>query len=114
MAQHSSGSGFAVRDEALADYVAAAGRIATDLADFAQRELPTTRRLPDDAFSPLAHTTGFTDALVRFGHRAVDSAHALATTLHDVESGVDETRKHYLATEHAAAAQLTARKDTHA
>lgn len=114
MAEHSSGSGFAVRDEALHAYVTAAGRIAADLAGFAHRELPTARDLPADAFGPLAHTTGFTTALARFAHRAVDSAHALAATVHDIESGVDKTRKHYEAAEHAVAAGLAGRKDTHA
>ncbi|HEX3588291.1 MAG TPA: hypothetical protein VHV74_01575 [Pseudonocardiaceae bacterium] len=107
MAEHSSG--FAVRDEALGAYVSAAGRIAADLAGFAHRELPTVRDLPAGAFGPLAHTTGFTEALTRFAHRAVENAHALGTTVRSIESGVDENRRRYEAADH-----LATRKDTHA
>lgn len=107
MADHSTGTGFAVRDDALGAYAKAAGRIATDLTDFAQRELPTARHLPADAFGPLADSTGFTAALVRFGHRTTDVAAALGATMHDIESGVERTLAHYRSTEHSVAARLT-------
>ena len=103
-----AGAGFAVRDEALADYARAAGRIAADLSGFAQRELPTARRLPADAFGPLAHTTGFTAELTRLCGRVTDTAHAVGATVHSIESGVDETRQHYRATEQRVAARLAA------
>jgi hypothetical protein len=104
----SAGAGFAVRDEALAQYAREAGRIATDLSGFAQRELPTARALPADAFGPLAHTCGFTPALVTFCGRATDTAHAIGATVRSIESGVDATRQHYRAAEQGVAAGVAA------
>jgi hypothetical protein len=103
-----AGAGFAVRDEALAAYARDASRLATDLAGFQHREFRTAHDLPTDAFGPLAHTVGFTTAVVRFCGRATDTAHAIGTSVHGIESGVDEARKHYQAVEHAVAARLAA------
>lgn len=102
------GAGFAVRDEALADFGTAAGRIAGELSGFGQRELPTARQLPTDAFGPLAHTCGFTSALVRVCDRATDTAHALGVTVHGIQSGVDQTRAHYRAVEQTVATRMAA------
>ncbi|HEX3648952.1 MAG TPA: hypothetical protein VHV49_11020 [Pseudonocardiaceae bacterium] len=107
-----TGSGFAVRDEALGDYASAAGRIATDLGGFAQRELHTASKLPADAFGSLAHSTGFTTAVVRFCGRVTDLAHECGGTMRDIESGVEQTRRHYRAAEHAVLAHLHAGKGT--
>ncbi|HEY3749483.1 MAG TPA: hypothetical protein VGL80_09810 [Pseudonocardiaceae bacterium] len=107
------GAGFAVRDEALAAYVRDASRIATDLDGFQHREIPTARDLPADAFGPLAKTCGLTTAVVRFCGRATDAAHAIGSTVHGIESGVDEARKHYKATEHAVAERLAAHHSGH-
>jgi hypothetical protein len=103
-----AGSGFAVRDDALAAYVEAARALATDLAGCAGRELSTARELPADAFGRLAHTTGFTAALVRFCGHATDTAHALAETMRHIESTMDETLRNYRATERAVAEHIAA------
>lgn len=103
-----AGGGFAVRDEALAAYVRTAGRVATELAAFGHRELRTARTLPSDAFGPLAHAVGFTQAVVRFAGRATDSAHAIGATVHDMESVVEDTVHRYRATERSVAATMGA------
>ncbi|HEY1571819.1 MAG TPA: hypothetical protein VGG05_10775 [Pseudonocardiaceae bacterium] len=114
MADHATrtGSGFAVRDEALGAYAGAAGRIATDLGGFAHHELHTAWHLPADAFGPLAHSTGFTTGVVRFCGRVTDLAHGLGATMRDIESGVEQTRRHYRSAEQAVLAHLHAGKGT--
>jgi hypothetical protein len=107
-AQAKRSGGFAVRDEALATYVRTSGRIATELAGFGQHELGTVRTLPADAFGPLAHTVGFTEAVVRFAHLATDSAHAIGATVHNIESTVDEMVHRYRAAERSVAATMDA------
>lgn len=116
MADHATrtGSGFAVRDEALGAYAGAAGRLATELGGFAHRELHTAWHLPADAFGPLAHSTGFTPAVTRFCGRVTDLAHALGATVRDIESGVEQTRRHYRAAEQDVVSRLQVGKDTKA
>lgn len=58
-ADHHSSAGFAVRDDALANCAKDAGRIAAELRTLAREDLRTVRGLPEDAFGPLARTTGF-------------------------------------------------------
>jgi hypothetical protein len=99
-------SGFAVRDEALGAYARAAGRIATDLGGFAQRELHTAAHLPADAFGPLAHSTGFTPVVTRFGSRVTALAHGLGGTMRDITSGVERTRARYVAAEQEVLTRL--------
>jgi hypothetical protein len=114
MADHATrtGSGFAVRDEALGAYAGAAGRIATDLGGFAHRELNTAAHLPADAFGPLAHDTGFTVEVGRFCGRVTDLAHVVGGTIRDIESGVERTRRHYRAAEQDVVTRMHAGKGT--
>lgn len=109
-----TGSGFAVRDEALGACARAAGRIAADLGGFAHHELHTAWHLPSDAFGPLAHSTGFTAEVVRFCGRVTDLAHSVGATMRDIESGVQQTRQHYRAAEQEVLTHLHAGKDTRA
>lgn len=108
MADHATraGGGFAVRDEALATYARTASRIATELAGFGHHELQTARTLPADAFGPLAHTAGFTEAVLRFAGRATDSAHAIGANVHHVASIMDETVHRYRAAEKSVTATM--------
>lgn len=111
MAEHptSSGSGFAVHGPGLTAYTRTAGHVATELDGFAHTELGAGRGLPAEALSPLAHTSGFTPAFIRFCERAVDTAHALGSALHDVEATVRTARDNYLKTDKAAAEHLSGR-----
>jgi hypothetical protein len=109
-----SSAGYAVRDDALADYATAAGKIATDLSGFGHHELSTARTLPTDAFGSLAHQTGFTGAVVAFCGHATDAAHTIGAEVHDLAAGVDTARANYENTEHQTAARFTHAKGTSA
>lgn len=108
----SAGSGFAVREQALAAFASTAGRIAAELDGFAHRELGTATDLPTNALSPLAHTSGFTAALVRFCGRVTDTAHGIGAAVHEIESAVESVRAHYHDTDRTVADRLTGRKVT--
>lgn len=109
MAEHhaSGGSGFAVRRPALTAFTTTAGRVATELDGFAHRELGTASTLPTNALSPLAHTSGFTPALLSFCRRVTDTAHELGNAVHDIESALHSVHADYHATEQTVAHHLT-------
>lgn len=106
-ADHHSSAGFAVRDDALANCAKDAGRIAAELRTLAREDLRTVRGLPEDAFGPLARTTGFTSALTRLSGRIGSATEALAADLSEIESNVDSTRHDYRATERMITSRLT-------
>ncbi|HEX3783241.1 MAG TPA: hypothetical protein VHX38_26540 [Pseudonocardiaceae bacterium] len=105
--QKSSGSGFAVQGPALTAYTSTAGRVATELDGFAKRELGTASTLPAEALSPLAHTSGFTPALLHFCQRVTDTAHELGAAVHDITSTLHSVRDNYHATEQTVAKHLS-------
>jgi hypothetical protein len=108
-AQHGStgSAGFAVHGPALTAYTSTAGRVATELDGFARRELGTAATLSTNALSPLAHSSGFTPALLRFCQRVTTTAHGLGGAVHDIASTLHSVGAHYQATEHTVARHLT-------
>jgi hypothetical protein len=106
MAAHHGSSGFAVHGPALTAFTSTAGRVATELDGFAHRELGTASTLSTNALSPLAHTSGFTPALLRFCQRVTDTAHGLGGAVHDIASTLHSVGQNYHATEHTVAHHL--------
>lgn len=92
---------------ALTAYASTAGRVATELDGFAHRELATASTLPTNALSPLAHTSGFTPALLRFCQHVTDTAHELGDAVHDIAATLHSVGKNYHDTEHTVAGHLT-------